>query len=186
MNNFSSPGKGEKACFSTDISHTQPTNLLRIPDVDLGIKRGALVSLLYQQSRTCDSPGPPHPQNLPSTSRAVPSAPLRGPPCSATALPAVLGQEEQNGCQKARGTQQAAAKLGAGPAVPSYPVSWLPSCTSAEFHLVQGKKGLGDALTSARYQLHCHVTDIQSNTNCKGLKSLRNTSQPPLSSQRSP
>lgn len=74
----------------------------------------------------------------------------------------------------------------AGPAIPPYPVSWLLSQAAPEFHVVQGQKGLGDALTSARYQLRCHVTDIPSNTIRKVLlKSLRNKSQPLFSSQRS-
>lgn len=58
MNNFCSPGKGERVCFSTDISHTQHTDLPRIPDDALGIQPGASVSLQQSQSRT-SRPFPP-------------------------------------------------------------------------------------------------------------------------------
>lgn len=145
MNNFSSPGKGEKACFTTDISHTQPTNLLRIPDDALGIKPGASVSLLYQQSEAGDSPGPSHTPNLQYSVRAG----------GAERLPE--SQEHPTSSSKAR----------AEPAIPPHPVSWVPRHTAPEFHVVQGQEGLGGALTSARYQLHCHVTHTPSNTNCK-------------------
>lgn len=151
MNNFSSPGKGEKACFSTDISHTQPTNLLRIPDVDLGIKRGALVSLLYQQSRTCDSPGPPHAQNLPSTSRAVPSAPLRGPPCSATALPSSVRARGAERLPESQGYPASSSKAGSRTNCP-----FPPGELATESHICRISPGPGEK-EPGRWSRLCQV-----------------------------
>lgn len=86
-------------------------------------------------------------------------------PCSATVLRAALGQEEQSGCQRARGTQPAASEPGQD--LPSLPTPEL----AAELHMAQGQKGLGDAFATARYQPRCHVADVQSTTNQKSYLS---------------